>query len=67
VPTAGPSATPPASASPAPPGVGTYTVKAGDTLSAIAARFGTTATVLAKLNVITDPSFIRVGQVLRLP
>ena len=66
VPTAGPSATPPASASPAPPGGGTYTVKAGDTLSAIAARFGTTATALAKLNGITNPSFIRVGQVLKL-
>jgi LysM repeat protein len=66
VPTAGPSATPPASASPAPSGGGTYTVHAGDTLSAIAARFGTTATALAKLNGITNPSYIRVGQVLKL-
>ena len=66
VPTAGPSATPPASASPAPSGGGTYTVQAGDTLSAIAARFGTTATALAKLNGITNPSYIRVGQVLKL-
>jgi LysM repeat protein len=39
----------------------------GDTLGAIAARFGTTSTVLAKFNGIADPSFIRVGQVLRLP
>jgi LysM repeat protein len=66
VPTPGPSATPPASASPAPSAGGTYTVKVGDTLSAIAARTGTTATALAKLNGITNPSYIRVGQVLKL-
>jgi LysM repeat protein len=66
VPTAGPSSTPRASASPAPSGGGTYTVKAGDTLGAIAARFGTTSTALAKLNGITNPSVIRVGQVLKL-
>jgi LysM repeat protein len=66
VPTAGPSSTPRASASPAPSGGGIYTVKAGDTLGAIAARFGTTSTALAKLNGITNPSLIRVGQVLKL-
>ena len=62
-----PTPTPRASAAPVPSGVKTYTVKAGDTLGAIAARFGTTATELAKLNGITDPGYIRVGQVLRLP
>jgi LysM repeat protein len=62
-----PSPTPRASAAPAPSGGSIYTVKAGDTLGAIAARFGTTATALAKLNGIADPSYIRVGQVLRLP
>ena len=66
LPTAGPSSTPRASSSPAPSGGGTYTVKPGDTLGAIAARFGTTSTALAKLNGITNPSFIRVGQVLKL-
>ena len=66
-PTVRPTPTPRATAAPVPSGVKTYTVKAGDTLGAIAARFGTTATELAKLNGITDPGYIRVGQVLRLP
>ncbi len=62
-PTARPSATPTP-----PAGSGrTYTVKAGDTLSSIAARFGTTVKVLSKLNGITNPSLIRTGQVLKLP
>jgi len=56
-------------ADPAPstPGTKTYTVKAGDTLSGIASRFGTTARKLMELNAITDPNRIRVGQVLKLP
>ena len=56
-------------AEPAPsnPGTKTYTVKAGDTLSGIASRFGTTARKLMALNSITDPNRIRVGQVLKLP
>ncbi len=45
----------------------TYKIRRGDTLSAIAARFGTTVKVLAKLNKIDDPSKIRVGQILKLP
>ena len=45
----------------------TYKVKSGDTLSAIAARFGTTVRVLVDLNGITDPSKLKVGQVLLLP
>jgi len=45
----------------------TYKVKSGDTLSAIAARFGTTVRVLVDLNGITDPSRLKVGQVLKLP
>ncbi len=56
-----------ASATPIPSAARTYTVKKGDTLAAIAARFGTTTDALAKLNGITDPSYIRVGQVLQLP
>jgi nucleoid-associated protein YgaU len=44
----------------------TYTVKAGDTLSAIAAAHGTTAAALASLNHLTDPNLIKVGQVLKL-
>lgn len=45
----------------------TYKVKAGDTLSGIAARFGTTVKVLAELNKIADPRIIRTGQVLVIP
>ena len=45
----------------------TYTVKAGDTLSGIASRFGTTTRILVDLNNITNANQIRVGQVLKLP
>lgn len=48
----------------------TYTVKAGDTLSAIAAReLGDSSrwTDIADLNGIRDPRKLRVGQVLKLP
>jgi LysM repeat protein len=45
-------------------GDGTYRVRAGDTLSGIAARFGTTIAALQALNAIDDPSRLRVGQVL---
>jgi len=57
---------PPASAQPSTSGA-TYKVKSGDTLNAIAARFGTTVKVLVNLNHIADPSKIHVGQVLKLP
>ena len=42
----------------------TYTVQAGDTLSGIAAKYGTTYQELAALNGISDPNVIHVGQVL---
>jgi LysM repeat protein len=45
----------------------TYTVKAGDTLSTIAARFGVTVAALVQANGISDPTLIRVGQVLIIP
>jgi LysM repeat protein len=44
----------------------TYTVQHGDTLTQIAARFGTTVAHVAQLNRIANPSQIYVGQVLRL-
>ncbi|MFR1199954.1 LysM peptidoglycan-binding domain-containing protein [uncultured Clostridium sp.] len=45
----------------------TYVVQAGDTLSGIAARFGTTVAELVSLNNISDPNLIYVGQVLKIP
>ena len=44
----------------------TYTVVARDTLSGIAARFGTTTRNLMALNGITNANMLKVGQVLRL-
>lgn len=43
-----------------------YTVKKGDTLSEIAAKYGTTVSKLVSLNNITDPNYIVVGQQLKL-
>lgn len=45
---------------------GAYVVARGDTLSKIAARFGTTVAALARANGISNPNLIRVGQVLRV-
>lgn len=45
---------------------GTYTVKSGDTLGVIASAFGTTYQNLAKLNNISNPNVISVGQVLKV-
>ena len=44
----------------------TYTVKAGDTLSAIATKQGTTIATLQKLNGIKDADVIKVGQKIKL-
>ncbi|HEX3053843.1 MAG TPA: LysM domain-containing protein, partial [Aggregatilineaceae bacterium] len=46
---------------------GTYTVVAGDTLSRIALRFGTTVQAIVSANGITNPNLIYVGQVLTIP
>lgn len=45
---------------------GTYTVKAGDTLSAIASRYSTSSSTLALLNSLSNPNLIYVGQVLKV-
>ncbi|MDZ7836211.1 MAG: LysM peptidoglycan-binding domain-containing protein [Alkalibacterium sp.] len=42
-------------------------MKAGDTLSAIAARYNTTVARIASANNITNVNLIRVGQVLTIP
>lgn len=44
-----------------------YTVKRGDTLAKIAAKYGLNYKDLAVHNCITDPNLIRVGQVIRIP
>lgn len=52
-------------AAPNPPG--TYTVAKGDTLTAIAARYGTTIAALAQMNGIKNVHVIRIGAVLKVP
>lgn len=53
---------------PNPPAPGRrYTVRPGDTLSELAARFDTTVAALAAANHIPNPDLIRVGQVLTVP
>lgn len=45
----------------------TYTVQAGDSLSAIAGRFGVTVAGIQKLNpAVSDPNLIQPGQVLKM-
>jgi LysM repeat protein len=44
----------------------TYTVRAGDTLSSIASRFGTTVDQIKALNGLGSSSVIRIGEVLRI-
>ena len=44
----------------------TYLVRSGDTLSAIAAFYGTTVSDLAGINHIADPNLILVGEALRV-
>ncbi len=44
----------------------TYTVKKGDTLSAIAKKYNTTVTAIAKKNNIKNVNLINVGQILKI-
>ena len=44
-----------------------YTVASGDTLGRIASTYGTTVAALASANGISNPSLIRIGQVLAVP
>jgi LysM repeat protein len=48
------------------PALGIHTVEAGDTLSAIAARYGVSVDEIVALNGIADPSYLYVGQQLKL-
>jgi GH25 family lysozyme M1 (1,4-beta-N-acetylmuramidase) len=62
-PAPGPAPVPP----PPAPSPGTYTVKAGDTLSGIGAALGVDWHEIARVNGLSDPNRIFPGQVLRLP
>ena len=71
-PSTGPASSPGASgaagsAQPSAVGTRTYKVKSGDTLVGIAAKFGTTPKAISKLNGITNPSALKVGQILQIP
>lgn len=44
-----------------------YTVKRGDTLSGIAAKYGTTYQELAAYNGISNPNIISMGQKIKIP
>ena len=63
-PTAAPTVTPTA---PPPSPQETYVVQQGDTLAAIAQRFGTTVSALQAANGIENPDQIVIGQVLVIP
>ena len=45
----------------------TYTIVSGDTLTKIANKFGTTYQELARINGISNPNLIKVGQVIKVP
>lgn len=49
------------------PASGTYTVRLGDSLTAVARRLGVSVATLAAVNGITDVNRVRAGQVLSLP
>ncbi len=60
----------PAAANPPPPSAPAplvHVVRAGDTLWAIAIRYGTTVAAIAAANQLANPSLIRVGQALAIP
>jgi len=63
----GSAAAPALVAAPAAPAAATYQVAAGDTLGRIASKYGTTVAALVTANRLTNPSLIRIGQVLTVP
>lgn len=53
--------------SPSPGALRTYTVKAGDTLSGIATKFGVSVTAIEELNTDQDLTTLQPGQKLKIP
>jgi LysM repeat protein len=49
------------------PTVTTHRIQPGETLTAIAARYGTTIAAIVRLNGLADAGFIRAGDLLRIP
>jgi LysM repeat protein len=68
IPGAGSAANPPAAPKPPSqaPATGTYIVQPGDTLGKIAARYGTSVNNLMRLNGLSNPNLIWVGQRLKV-
>ncbi|SJZ77271.1 LysM peptidoglycan-binding domain-containing protein [Garciella nitratireducens] len=52
---------------PCPQGSFAYTIKAGDTLYALANRYNTTVNAILALNPGIDPRYLRIGQVICIP
>jgi LysM repeat protein len=72
IPSAGSQPAPVAPSAPKPPAAAapisvSHKVAAGETLSGIAVRYGTSVAAIATANGISNPSFIRAGQVLVVP
>jgi N-acetylmuramoyl-L-alanine amidase len=67
----GPVATPPgkpaAAAATPTTAITLHVVQAGENLTGVAAHYGTTIAAIAQANAITNPSFIRAGDQLRIP
>jgi soluble lytic murein transglycosylase-like protein len=64
-PAAAPAATPASAAAPAPQGA--YTVRAGDTLSALAAQSGVSLSAMAAMNGLDPAGVLLTGTILKLP
>lgn len=68
IPTGAPATAAPAAAAPAAAvALAAHTVRSGDTLSAIAVKYATTVSAIAKANKLANPSYLRIGQQLTVP
>jgi LysM repeat protein len=68
IPTGAPATAAPSAAAPAAAvALAAHTVRSGDTLSAIAVKYGTTVSAIAKTNKLANPGLLRIGQQLSIP